>query len=234
MGAIRVLIVDDQHLFAESLKFVIQGESGGEISVVGLAENGAQAIELTERHAPDVVLMDIRMPVMDGVEATRRIHDRFPDVRIMILTTFDDDELVFDALHYGATGYVLKNVDPAELVMSVKAVHGGALLVSPSVGWKVVHSLRPPASDRNRGGGSGHRNDVAELVRLLPELTFREAEILRLIAKTYRNADIADELGISEKTVKNHISSIYDKVGIHNRLKLISHTNALRSKTQGS
>jgi DNA-binding NarL/FixJ family response regulator len=229
MRPINVLIVDDQHLFAESLRFVLHGESSGRIEVVGIAENGREAVELVEAHEPDVVLMDIRMPVMDGVDATAAIHARWPDIEIMILTTFDDDELAVSALSHGATAYVLKDVDPPDLIRSIEAVHDGAFYISRSVGQKLVEIVKMEGIDRER-----LRSDVAiELIERVPSLTRREAEILYLAAQALTNKSIAEELFLSEKTVKNHMSSIYRKVGVHNRLQVIQFVSKVR-KSAGS
>jgi two-component system response regulator DegU len=219
---IRVLIVDDQHLFAESLRFVLQGESRGKVEVIGIAANGREAVELVKTRTPDVILMDIRMPVMDGVEATAAIHASHPEVKIMILTTFDDDELALSALSNGATGYVLKDVDPPDLILSIEAVHQGGFYISRSVGLKLMDIMKP------EGGGVSREREaiVVGLIRGAPTLTRREAEILYLAAKARTNKSIGDELFISEKTVKNHLSSIYKKLSIHNRLQLIQYVAA--------
>ena len=223
MEKITALIVDDQSLFAEGLKYVLRGESGGQIDICGIAENGKQSIEMAQRLQPEVILMDIRMPVMDGVEATDIIHRQFPDIKIMILTTFDDDELVFHALSYGARGYVLKSIEPQDLVLSIKAVSKGALYISPSVGFKLIELIKAGEEEREREQMSA----TAAIVKKIPSLTFREAEVLSLVMGAKRNGDIAAKLYISEKTVKNHISNIYDKLGIHNRLRLMSYINGL-------
>jgi DNA-binding NarL/FixJ family response regulator len=159
LNRISVMIVDDQHLFAESLKYVLQGESQGEIRVIQIAENGSRAVEFVRENQPDVILMDIRMPVMDGVEATKIIHKEFPQVKIMILTTFDDDQLAYEALNCGATGYVLKSIDPPDLVLSVKSVYKGIMFISPSVGYKLVGKMNP-ASERKKIGTPYHDYSV--------------------------------------------------------------------------
>ena len=138
MTKIKVLIVDDQELFARGLQIILKGHGSDEISVVGIAANGREALERVAALEPDVVLMDVRMPVMDGVEATRLIHERHPGIKILILTTFDDDQYVSDALGSGAQGYVLKNVKPDDLVTSIKAVHSGNLYVSSDVGTRLI------------------------------------------------------------------------------------------------
>jgi DNA-binding NarL/FixJ family response regulator len=220
---IRVAIADDQHLFAESLKVVLEGESENEFEVCGIASDGKEAIELVSNTEPDVVLMDIRMPVMDGVQATAHIHEHHPNVRIMILTTFDDDELAVSALSAGATGYILKNVRPAELIVSIRALATGALYVSPTVGRKLVEKARLEGDDSDRKASL----QTSVLLSHYPSLTRREAEILRCVARAWSNKEIASRLSVSEKTVKNHLTAIFDKLNNHNRLQLISQTAAL-------
>ena len=217
------MIVDDQHLFAESLKYVLQGESLGKITVLHIAANGKEAIEFVQETQPDVILMDIRMPVMDGVEATKRIHNQFPHINIMILTTFDDDQLAYEALNRGAIGYVLKNIDPPDLVLSVRSVHRGIMFISPSVGFKLVGKMNIPSIEGMQQTDPNSGSMVTKIIHLFPGLSIREAEIITEILKANRNKEIARNLCISENTVKNHLSSIYDKINIHNRLGLINH-----------
>ena len=224
MQPIRVLIVDDQHLFAESLKFVLQNDSNGKIEVVGIAENGSEAVAQAQIMKPNVILMDIRMPVMDGVEATGIIRERFPEIKILILTTFDDDELAVDALSHGATGYVLKEVDPPDLILSIEAVHKGAFFISPSVGIKLLDLMHPEEERAEKE----KQTFIPKLLQAAPELTRREVEIVYLTAKAYTNMQIADTLYIAQKTVKNHLFSIFHKLGIHSRLSLINFVSSLR------
>lgn len=215
---IRVLIVDDQHLFAESLKFVLDGESEGRIQVIGIAQDGRAALKQLSSTIPDVMLLDIRMPVMDGVETTASVHASHPEIKVIILTTFDDDELAVSALSHGASGYVLKDVDPPDLIRCIEAVHKGAYFISPSVGIKLFDT---------RGSDTRHREYEREqmivgYLREIPSLSRREGEILYHVVRAQSNKSIADYLSISEKTVKNHLSSIYLKMKVHNRLQLIN------------
>jgi DNA-binding NarL/FixJ family response regulator len=223
MNPITVLLVDDQELFAEGIKYVLRGESKGEIEVIGMACNGELAIELAGKLRPQVILMDIRMPVMDGVRATEIIHNKYPLIKIMILTTFDDDEFAFHALSAGARGYILKSVPPKELVLAVKALTNDGIYFSSSVGFKLI--------DRMKSEESRVDSEQEKLFPLImqknPTLTQREVEILTLVVKGKRNGEISEELFLSEKTVKNYMSSIYDKLGIHNRLKVIGYINEL-------
>jgi DNA-binding NarL/FixJ family response regulator len=221
-----VLIVDDQHLFAESLKFVLHGESEGKILVTDIAENGKTAVDLVKKNKPDIVLMDIRMPVMDGVEATIQIHNHSSEVKIIILTTFDDDELAVSALSGGASGYVLKDVDPKDLIRCIETVHKGAYYISPSVGIKLFDMIKPA----EQGFDSERERLIIGYLNHIPKLSRREGEILYYVARAKSNKEIANELCISEKTVKNHLNSIYTKLKIHNRLQLINHILALSDK----
>lgn len=224
MGPIKVLIADDQQLFAESLKFVLNQAGRGRIEVAGIAANGTEAISFVESHPVDVVLMDIRMPVMDGVEATAIIHQKYPKLVIMILTTFDDDELAVNALSHGATGYVLKDVDPTDLVRSIEAVHNGAFFISRSIGQKLMDIVKTD------DGADAERNDeILAIMNNQPTLTRREAEVLFLAAKAVTNKEIAESLNISEKTVKNHLSAIFQKLSMRNRLQLIQYVGNLRN-----
>jgi len=205
MIMIRVLLVDDQVLFVESLRTVIE-HSAKDIDVVGVAHNGEEAVREVERHLPDVVIMDVRMPVMDGVRATSEILSRNPSVRIMMLTTFGDDEYVKQALELGAVGYLLKDIPPADLVAAIHAVHGGAFLIAPQVAKTLI---------RKAFQGQGRRTHEPEW---MSQLSRREREILEKVAAGMSNKEIASELSIAEQTVRNHISTLYDKMGVSDRL----------------
>jgi DNA-binding NarL/FixJ family response regulator len=225
----RILIVDDQALFADSLKSVIEYRAP-DFEVIAVAQDGAAAIETARREVPDLILMDIRMPGLDGVLATRAIHAEFPDIKIIVLTSFDDDEYIRDALENGAVGYILKDIPVTELLSSLRAVVDGAFLVSPAVAQKLVR----------RGADSGARREACAeaaqpalaqpsaaataplpaLLAKLGSLSRREREILALLARGLDNARIAEELFISEQTVKNYVYGIYSKLGEHNRVKV--------------
>ncbi len=202
---IRLLIADDQVLFAESLRYVIKGIDAG-IQVVGIAPDGEKALELVEREKPTIVLMDVRMPRIDGVEATRLIHRSHPEIRIVMLTTFDDDEYVYFAVKHGAVGYLLKNIRPADLVHSIKAVAGGATLFTRSISSKVVS-----ASEKEPG----------DLDTIIANLTVREKEVLGLVMQMLNNRQIGDHLGLSEQTVRNYMHSLYDAFEVKDRMALI-------------
>jgi DNA-binding NarL/FixJ family response regulator len=218
MKKIRLLLVDDQVLFVESLKSVIETKTE-DIEVVGIARNGEQAIEAVEKRTPDIVLMDVRMPIMDGVEATRRIHDKSPDVRILVLTTFDEDKYVMDAIRHGALGYLLKDIPPSELIAAIRAVNEGASLVSPALLTKIFGDRA--LSDTKEIG----QNELWH-----ERLSNREMEILELVSEGYENRQIAEKLFIAEQTVRNYVSGIYAKIGVHSRLQAIKTINSWRQR----
>lgn len=214
MTPIRVLIVDDQKLFADSLTIVLDADSADDIHVVGTALDGATALEMTRELSPDVILMDVHMPGIDGVDATRAIHEVFPTVRIVMLTTFDDDVYVHDAIENGAVGYLLKDIDVAELAAAIRAVYAGSFLVSPSVGAKLASG----------GASSGHGAVPSRAERIMkefPDLTRREAEVLLLVVDSFDNYEIAERLSIAEQTVKNYTSTIYAKLGVRDRIHAV-------------
>ncbi len=205
--SIRVLICDDQALVRSGFRAILGARA--EIEVVGEAENGADAIALAERRSPDVILMDIRMPVLDGVEATRRLVASGSPARILILTTFDLDEYVHAAIRAGASGFLLKDVTPAELVDAIRIVASGEALLAPSVTRRLLERFATtlPVGDQSSDA--------------LAELTARESEVLRLLAGGLSNAEIAAELVVSEATVKTHISSVLRKLGLRDRVQAV-------------
>jgi len=212
---IRVLIADDQAMFAEGLKTILESRAP-DIEVTSIVRDGREAWEAVAASAPDIVLMDVRMPVMDGVEATKRIHAAYPDVRIVVLTTFDDDEYVKLSLANGAIGYLLKNRPPAELIASIRAVQGGILQIDPAVSKALIRDI------------TARELDDDEFLRDLYSLTHREREVLRLLVQACDNHQIGARLGIAEQTVRNYVSSIYTKLGIVNRLEVMRHMNKIR------
>lgn len=200
--AVRILLADDQQLFVENLKVVLEHQDD-DISVVGIAENGDEAVRMALSLHPDIVLMDIRMPVTDGVEAARRIHKAEPGIAVLMLTTFDDDDYVHDALANGAVGYLSKNIPSSVLLESIRGVLAGTVQLSPEV---VAHLVDRPAPRNTQGDFP------------VEHLSPREREVLFLMSRGYDNRLIAERLFISEQTVKNHISRIYRKLGIHTRI----------------
>jgi len=215
-GRIRILLVDDQTLFVESLRQVFQVRAK-DLVVEGIALDGRTGIEMALRLRPDIILMDIRMPDIDGVECTRRIQEVLPDTHIMILTTFDDDEYALQALSLGAVGYILKDVHPTYLIHAVRSVHKGGVLISPKVAGRIMGKLHPAREGEKRPEGEeqGARRLVEE------SLSPREQEVLRQIAQGYSNREIAQNLFIAEQTVKNHVSVIYSKLGVRDRVQAL-------------
>jgi DNA-binding NarL/FixJ family response regulator len=214
-GRIRVLIADDQALFAEGLRTILESRTE-DIAVVAMARDGREAIRLTAEHLPDIVLMDVRMPVLDGVEATREIHARHPDIKIMVLTTFDDDDYVRFSLGYGAIGYLLKNRPPAELIASIRAVMAGVMQIDPAVSKSLIRDVRTREIERD------------EFLRYLGSLTPREKEVLKLLVEACDNKQISQRMGIAEQTVRNYVSLLYSKLGIENRIDIMRHMDQIR------
>jgi DNA-binding NarL/FixJ family response regulator len=200
----RILLVDDQKLMREGLRILLELEP--DLQVVGEAGDGQAALTIYAQLQPDVVLMDVRMPGLDGVEATWRLHERWPDARIIILTTFDDDEYIFEGLRAGAQGYLLKDVSGQELAEAVRTVAAGGALIEPSVVRRVLAEfarLAPPARPPEAG--------------LAEELSEREREVLELLAQGHTNREIARRLSLAEGTVKNYVTNILQKLGVRDR-----------------
>ena len=191
MTKIRILLADDQQLFVENLKIVIESRTE-DMEIVGVAYDGESVVSLSKDSDPDVILMDVRMPGMDGVEATRLIHEHHPDIRIIMLTTFDNDEYVQHALRYGAAGYLLKNMPPEELFSSIRAAFHGAVLMSPRIAKSLLEGEHETHLERI---GKAENKDQA--LELYHNLTEREKDIIRLIALAYSNKEISDSLGIA-------------------------------------
>jgi DNA-binding NarL/FixJ family response regulator len=219
MDSIRVLIADDQSLFLESLSTCLRNYAE-DIEVVGLARNGAEAIEKAAELRPDVVLMDVHMPVMDGVEATERLVKERPGVKILILSTYDEDEYVRNALGRGASGYLLKDISPTELIASIRALKSGAVQISPQIISKLMRGLAAEEPTPVRR--------LAEKLEWFESLTRREREVFTLIATGYDNSQIAQELHIAEHTVRNHVSMIYSKLDVQDRFQIIQLANKIR------
>ena len=217
MEKIRLLIVDDQILFLESLSTFLRNYAA-DIEVVGLARNGREALEKAAAVHPDIVLMDVHMPVMDGVEATGKLIASQPGIRILILSTYDVDDYVRRALKLGAAGYLLKDISPTELIASIRALKAGAVQISPQIVAKLMSSVlsEEPSAEREI------RHEWLE------SLTRREREVFTLIARGCDNAQIAEELHMAEHTVRNHVSMIYSKLGVQDRFQIIQLANKIR------
>jgi len=212
---IRILLVDDQRLMREGLRTLLELEP--DLQVAGEAGDGQAALDAYAALAPDVVLMDIRMPGMDGVEATRRLREQWPRARVIILTTFDDDASVFEGLRAGALGYLLKDVSGHDLAEAVRTVAGGGALIEPSVARRVLAEfarLAPPARPLDAG--------------LAEPFSERERDIVRLLAAGLSNREIGDRLCLAEGTVKNYVTSILQKLGARDRTQA-----ALRARERG-
>jgi DNA-binding NarL/FixJ family response regulator len=205
--SIRVLLVDDQALVRSGLRLIVDAQP--DLDVVGEAADGREAIEAFHRVKPDVVVMDVRMPVLDGVEATRRLAGPSSPygARVLVLTTFDLDEYVFDALRAGASGFLLKDAPPAELIAAIRVVAAGEAMLAPSITRRLIGSFiaRAPAAPAARAA--------------LEQLTEREVEVLKLVARGLSNAQIAAELVVSEATVKTHVARLLGKLELANRVQ---------------
>jgi DNA-binding NarL/FixJ family response regulator len=214
---LRVLLVDDQRLFVESLR-VFMNTRARDLTVVGVAYDGRDGLALAEDLKPDLVVMDVRMPGMDGVEASRILAERMPATRVLMLTTFDDDSYVFEALKNGAVGYLLKDIDPAELVEAMRAAISGSVQISPQIATRLVSGVSSYGDQTLVEEPSGEAGRADEYWALLSR---REREIVPLIARGLDNHEIADELNLAVQTVKNHLSTIYEKLETHSRVRLI-------------
>ena len=204
---IRVVLADDQAMVRAGFRMILEAET--DIEVVGEAHDGEQAVSVATRVRPDVVLMDVQMPKVDGLEATRRILEKGEFTgRVVILTTFERDDYVFDALRSGASGFLLKNAPPEELVHAVRVVAAGDGLLAPSVTRRIIEAYAQRPLPR--------RDD-----RLMQRLTDREVEVVRLLAKGRSNVELAAELYVSEGTVKTHVSSVLSKLGLRDRVQAV-------------
>ena len=204
----RLLLVDDQVLFVESLRKLLEIDAE-DLTVIGTATSGKEAITLADQLGPDIVLLDIRMPEMDGVEVVRILKSRHPQIAIIMLTTFDDDSYIYDALANGAAGYLLKDIPPNELIAAIYAIKEGGVTVSPAIASKLVERGQPaPREPRGRATPA-------------TGLTKREIEVLKLIAQGDDNQEIAETLCLSEQTVRNYVSLIYAKLGVEKRSQAI-------------
>ena len=203
---VRILVVDDQELVRAGIRMICESEPG--LSVVGEAADGSEALAMVTSARPDVVLMDVEMPVMDGLTATSRLTATHP-ARVLILTTFERDDYIFSALEAGASGFLLKNAPPEELVAAIKVVASGAALLAPSVTRRVIEAVVD--------GRAAPRTPPAALAGL----TEREREVLRAVGRGLSNAEVATELFIGEATVKTHVSNVLTKLGLRDRVQAV-------------
>jgi DNA-binding NarL/FixJ family response regulator len=219
---LKILLVDDQVLITESLRTFLSNYAN-DMKVVGIAQNGKEAIEITEDQHPDVILMDVLMPGMGGVEAVQAIKSKYPEIKIIMLSTYDEDEFVRAALLAGASGYLLKDISPTELITAVRALKNNIIQISPEIARHMVqqkyNSKEKSARDADLFSG------VAESLPWLNTLTNREREIFVLMTTGYDNEQIVEKLNLAPQTVKNHVSTIYSKLNIKDRFELIRLAN---------
>jgi NarL family two-component system response regulator LiaR len=207
---IRILLADDHVMLRQGTVALLEREA--DIEVVGQADNGRQAVELAHRLRPDIVVMDVRMPELSGVEATRQIRERFPAVQVLVLTAHDDEQYIFSLLEAGASGYLLKNAPISELVKAIHQVHEGKSPLSPAIARKIVVRM---SSNDEASPDSTQENENRS------SLTARELEVLQLLAQGMSNRAIAESLTISDRTVHAHLSNIFSKMGVSSRLEAV-------------
>jgi DNA-binding NarL/FixJ family response regulator len=229
---LKLLLADDQILFAESLRTFLNNYAT-DMTVMGIAKNGNEAVAMAEEDRPDIILMDIRMPGMDGVEAVRKIKPLHPEIKIIMLSTYHEDALVRSALLAGASGYLLKDISPTELIAAIRALKNGVMQISPEIVQSLVQDLvterYSPGSERKpllKKSAAVETSASSETsLENLDELTHREREIFTLIATGYDNDQIAERLGLAVQTVRNQVSTIYSKLGVKDRFEIIRNFN---------
>ncbi len=197
----KILLCDDQAVIRDGLEMLLNLEK--DFQVIGVAQDGAEAVDLAAQKQPDIILMDLKMPIMNGIEATREIRTKFPHIKILVLTTYDDDEWVFDAIRAGASGYLLKDTPRQKIVEAIRGTMDGKSFVDPAIAGKLLNQV---ASKQTQPTSI-----------LTDKLTERELDVLRLIAKGINNSEIANQLHLSEGTVRNHVSAILEKLGVSDR-----------------
>ncbi len=197
----KILLCDDQAVIRDGLEMLLNLEK--DFQVIGVAQDGAEAVDLAAQKQPDLILMDLKMPIMNGIEATRKIRTKFPHIKILVLTTYDDDEWVFDAIRAGASGYLLKDTPRQKIVEAIRGTMDGKSFVDPAIAGKLLNQV---ASKQTQPTSI-----------LTDKLTERELDVLRLIAKGINNSEIANQLHLSEGTVRNHVSAILEKLGVSDR-----------------
>lgn len=206
---INVILIDDQQIIREGLKMLLSLDD--DINIVAEGTDGSEALELIEKYNPDILLMDIRMPIMNGVEATKLVKEKYPDIKILILTTFNDNDYIFDSLKNGANGYLLKDADSDEIIDAIKNVYKGNLLIHANIANKLTQVLN-----------NNNNNEISqkEVSIDLNILTPREKEVANLVAKGFNNKEICSTLFLSEGTVKNYVTRILDKLELKSRTEL--------------
>jgi DNA-binding NarL/FixJ family response regulator len=216
---IRILLADDQSLFVESLRISLESYVD-DIQVVGIARDGREAIELAEKTRPDIILMDVCMPNVDGVEACRQIVQGANTSKIIMLSTYDEDEYVHEALRYGASGYLLKDISPTELIAAIRGISTGLVQISPKIVAKLINGFYD--------GTSPKYEEAKQRFEWFDTLTNREKDIFGMIAMGYDNRQIGEKLFLAEQTIRNHISTIYGKLGVKDRFEIIRLANQIQ------
>lgn len=211
---IKILIADDQTLIRQSLRIVLEKEGNGELTVTDTVGNGEEVLVSVKKNKPDAILMDIRMPGMDGVQCTKKIKKEYPEIKIIILTTFDDDEYVFDALRYGASGYLLKGISTDELIEAIHTVYQGQAMLNPDIQVKMLRIFSQMTS------GYQEPSTIQIDEAYVRELTDNEWKIIDEVAKGHSNKEIAENLNFSQGTVRNYLSTILDKLSLRDRTQL--------------
>ncbi|MBV7276629.1 response regulator transcription factor [Clostridium sp. PL3] len=209
---INVIVVDDQEIVREGIKMILSLDE--EINILGEAENGKQLIMLLEKALPDVILIDVRMPIMDGVEATKIIKEKYKNVKVIILTTFNEDEYIFKAIKNGADGYLLKDAGSEYIIKAIKSVYNGAMLLDPEVTVKVVKAFNSITNEKQS------QDKFDKLNHKLNVLTPRELDVAKLVAQGKSNKDICKILFLTEGTVKNYVTKILEKLELNSRTEL--------------
>ena len=207
MSAIRILLCDDQDIVTEGLQMILS--SVADFEVIGVTHDGAEAVDAVAAREPDIVLKDLKMPIMNGIQATRKIRQAHPDVDVLVLTTYDDDEWVFDAIRAGACGYLLKDTPRDQLIAAIRGTVGGATYIDPNVAGKLLKQVAQPGL--SAGLSAGMRNAIGA------DLNERELDVLRLLTDGLSNADIAERLYLSKGTVQNYVSNIFVKLDVSDR-----------------
>jgi DNA-binding NarL/FixJ family response regulator len=218
---IKILLADDQTLITESLNTFLSNYAE-DMTVIGTASNGREAAAITEKERPDIILMDVLMPEMGGIEAVSVIKNKYPKIKIIMLSTYDEDEYVRAAILAGASGYLLKAISPTELITAIRALKNNVIQISPEIARKMVQQKYKGKEIKNGGGGLP---DMGESLPWLKTLTHREREIFAYITLGYENEEIAEKLNLALQTVKNQVSTIYSKLGVKNRFEIIKLAN---------
>jgi DNA-binding NarL/FixJ family response regulator len=218
---IKILLADDQSLITESLNTFLSNYAE-DMRVIGTAANGKEAAAITEKEHPDIILMDVLMPEMSGIEAAGIIKTKYPEIKIIMLSTYDEDEYVRAAILAGASGYLLKAISPTELITAIRALKNNVIQISPEIVRKLVQQKYNGKEIKNNDSGLP---DITESLPWLKTLTNREREIFTYITTGYENEEIAEKLNLALQTVKNQVSTIYSKLGVKNRFEIIRLAN---------